>query len=122
MRYTHDMKLVLKNFTYRHYVRYLRKLPTHMQHVHAFVIAGTITGLIAAFILYTDYGFWHEKYQRDDAATDAAVDVPSRSMTETLSDFFGEASSRLSKVKQSGSGFLEGTDTYTSGGSSTEKQ
>ena len=41
--------------------------------MYGFIFAGSITALIAGFILYTDYGFWHERYQRSDDLTLSAT-------------------------------------------------
>jgi hypothetical protein len=88
-----------------------------MQRVHAVAFAAIVTGLIATFVLYTDYGFWHEKYSRtqEDNATSTPMVVESPS--EAFSHFFSEARTRFSNVgasvSSSSKGLLEGKETYT---------
>jgi hypothetical protein len=98
------MKLRLKNFTPEHYLRYIKRQSKHMQHIHAFAFAGTVTVLIAVFILYTDYGFWHETYLSDDIVSNQA------SSTRSFGDFWKEAGDRFHSIGKAS--FLEGTETY----------
>jgi hypothetical protein len=104
------MKLRLKNFTIEHYIRYVRRQSKHMQHMHAFAFAGIVTGLIAIFILYTDYGFWHEQYRSDDivAAQNAQIQSPGAA----VASFFSEAKSRFGSIRSSSSTLFTGTETY----------
>ncbi len=103
--------------TLKGYIRYMRKQPKHMQHMHAIVFAGSITALIAVIILYTDYGFWHEKYQRSDdlviSETVTNPKVESESLGEMLSRFWDEAHTQFGSIGTKGSSLLEGKETYT---------
>lgn len=112
--YTRDaMKLHLKHFTLRHYIRYVKRQNKHVQHIHGFVFAGIITGLIAFVILYTDYGFWHETYIADDSQMAADPAYVSESPSESLGRFWMEAKEQFSHVGSSSANFLEGKETYT---------
>lgn len=91
--------------------------------MHAAVFAGAITCALGAAILYSQYGFWHQKYSSED---DLLVQTSSINSTETmtspttaLSDFFKEASMRFTAVTDTMSSFLEGKDTYSQDENST---
>lgn len=107
------MKLRLKDFTLTHYIKHVRRQSKHVQHVHAFVFAGAITSLIAAFVLYTNYGFWHETYHAEDdlIATGEYEEIPSPS--ESLGSFWSEIKSRIGSIEVSPKQILEGKETYT---------
>ena len=69
--------LMKKYGSIKHYIAFLRRQPAHMQHIYAVIFAGSITALLAAIILYVDYGFWHERYVRnEEAATLETKDPP----------------------------------------------
>lgn len=113
------MKRHLKKYTsLTHYIEFLRRQPDHMQHIYAVIFAGSITALIAFVILYVDYGFWHERYVRDDTnvvATSTVIGAPiptPESPREMLSRFFGEASDRLKEIKMPSKEMLQGRETY----------
>src|SRR3989344_3099917 len=99
------------------YIRYMRKQSKHVQHIHAFIFAGTITLLVAIAILYTSYGLWHVKYR---ATGDLMVEgevittppVEPESPGEMLSRFWGEARTQFSSIGTSGASLLEGKETY----------
>ncbi len=111
------MKITWKHFTLKHYIRYVRRQNKHLQHMHAFVFAGTITGLLATFIMYTDYGFWHERYDSDEViAAKKEAEVKLASPGATFTDFFSEAKVRLSAIGTSN--LLEGKETYVNTGES----
>ena len=111
------MKFTLKNLSLRHYLRHVRRQNSHIQHVHAFAFAGIITALIAAFILYTDYGFWHERYQANDGLV--VVDDPntmsfdSAAPASSFGNFWAEAKARFTSIGSSSANLLEGKETYT---------
>jgi hypothetical protein len=114
------MKRYLKKYTsLKNYIEFLRRQPEHMQHIYAVVFAGSITALIAFVILYVDYGFWHERYVRDDlmvvqASSTVAVPAPTpESPGEMFSRFFGEARDRLKEIKIPNKDMLQGKETYT---------
>lgn len=106
------MRFLLKNFTFRQYVRYIRRQNKHVQHVHAFAFAGIITSLLAGVILYTDYGFWHERYVAEDALMVEEQAFDPESPGESLGRFFAEVKSRFGSIKDPGTPFLEGRETY----------
>lgn len=113
------MKRRLKRYTsLTHYIEFLRRQPSHMQHVYAAIFAGSITGLIAFFILYIDYGFWHEHYRSNDlVVVSTSTNVRENSVTpesplEMLSRFFGEAKDKLQNVDTTGIDLLKGKETY----------
>lgn len=110
-------RFVKKYLSTHHYLAVLRRQPSHMQHVYAAFFAGAVTVLIAAIILYFDYGFWHERYSRTELVeTNAVVEdsmVTVQSPTEMLGGFFKEASQRLQSIKTGSSSLLEGKDVYT---------
>jgi hypothetical protein len=103
------MKFHLKDLTFRHYIKFMRRQSKHIQHVHAVAFAGLITALIAFVLMYTEYGFWHETYRADDLEAAQTQETPSQS----FSDFYLEAKARFHAIGTSGSGLLEGKETYT---------
>jgi hypothetical protein len=107
------MKLHLKNFTMRRYIQYMRRQSKHMQHVHAIAFAGAITALIAGFIMYTDYGFWHETYVAEDALVATQPPFEAESPSESLGSFWREARERFGSIGSAGATLLEGKETYT---------
>lgn len=102
------MKIAWKKFTLEYYLRYMRRQSKHVQNIHAFVFAGTLTSIVAAFILYTDYGFWHETYVSDDLVAEQKTEIESPG--ESLSNFLTEAKTRFSSIQFSG--LLEGKESY----------
>ena len=107
------MKFVLKNLTLRHYLRHVRKQNKHIQHVHAFVFAGAVTAIIAGFILYADYGFWHETYVREDLVAATPEPFTPESPSESFGRFWQEARERFGSIGSAGADLLEGKETYT---------
>mgnify|MGYP003393941915 FL=1 len=86
-----------------------------MQHIYALSFAGVITAIIAAIILYTDYGFWHQRYIREEATTDIAVaETVAESPGKVLSRFWNEARTQFSNISSVSSGLLEGKESYQS--------
>lgn len=107
------MKFKWSNLTPEHYIRHMRRQSKHMQHVHAFVFAGAITCLVAAFILYSDYGFWHERYVSDELVVEQAdPKFDPESPGESIARFWQEAKQKFGEIGSSGSGLLEGKETY----------
>lgn len=107
------MKLHLKNFTLKHYLRHVRKQSKHIQHLHAIAFAGTITALIAGVILYADYGFWHETYRSDDLLVEMEEQASQQSEGKSFSSFLMEAKVRFNDIGSAGADFFEGTESYT---------
>lgn len=96
----------------KNYITYMRRQAKHVQHLHAFIFAGSITFVIAAIILYSDYGFWHERYNRNDTSAITSTTEMAESPIKVLSRFFGEAHSQFKGVASSSGGFFEGRETY----------
>lgn len=113
VRYTIPMKLLLKNFTLRHYIHYMRRRSKHVQHLHAMAFAGIVTSLIAGIILYTDYGFWHETYRREP---DALISEEPVSLSGSFGRFMDEARANFQNLGDAGAGLLEGKETYSKEG------
>ncbi len=107
------MKVHLKDFTLKRYLRYVRKQNKHIQHVHAIAFAGIVTALISAVILYADYGFWHETYVADETLVTSDPNVDAPSPMESLGNFFSEARSRFTSIGSTTQAYLEGKETYT---------
>ena len=112
------MKFHLKNFTLRHYLRYVRRQNKHIQHIHGFAFAGIITALIASFILYTDYGFWHETYRRQEAPVVTAEPVP---LGKSFGNFLQEAKTKFDAIGNASADLVGGTETYTKTATGTDK-
>ncbi len=105
----------MKKYTgLKHWISILRRQPKHMQHLYGFIFAGSITALIAGFILYTDYGFWHERYQRVDETATIATTTSSESPSEMITRFWNEARAQFSGIGITTASLLEGKETYTS--------
>lgn len=113
------MKLKLPNFTYRGYVRHLRRQNIHVQQLHALIFAGAITALMAFLILYYDYGYFHDVYVQKDAevVVEKVATVPAPSPVQTISSFFSEAKTRFGEIGKSGSSLLYGKDVYVNNNS-----
>lgn len=108
------MKRRLKRYTsLAHYIEFLRRQPRHFQHVYAAVFAGTITVVIAMIILYVDYGFWHEKYVKEELLVTATTTYKAESPTQMFSRFFSEAGTRFGEIKMPSKEMFQGKETYT---------
>lgn len=91
-----------------------------MQHVYALTFASLVTGLMAAFILYYDYGFWRDTYSRNEVVvSEQAGDGASKEATvETLSpkdmlgSFLEEAGARYRALATSSKDLLNGKEEY----------
>ena len=105
------MKFHLKNFTPEHYIRYMRRKPKHVQHLHGVAFAGIVTSLIAGVILYTDYGFWHETYQRAPEVDDS-VTVETVPLSQSFGNFLKEAKTKFNAIGSVSAELLEGKETY----------
>ncbi len=97
----------------KHYISVLRRQPRHMQHMYGFLFAGSITALIAGFILYTDYGFWHERYTRQDETLVIRDEGEPEPPSKMLSRFIEQARTQFGTIGKTGSSILEGKETYT---------
>ena len=100
-----------QRFTLKNYIRYLRHQHKNIQHIHAFVFASVVTGILSSIILYSSYGFWHERYSASEQEEDAVVrQMPSPG--ESFSSFWREAATRIEGIGKASSGLLEGTAEY----------
>jgi hypothetical protein len=107
------MKRYLKKYlSFKHYVDVLRKHPEHLQHAYAFIFAGSITSLIAFVILYTEYGFWHEKYVRDESVVVEMQSTSVPPLSEVFSRFLDDIKAEFGSINDTGSSFFEGKETY----------
>ncbi len=114
----HHIRNYEKYFSVYHYIEVLKKKPVHVRHIYALVIAGTITALIAAFILYVDYGFWHDRYIRTEEVevTTGEEDqmITVRSPREMIDGFFDEARKKVKTIQFSNPArVLEGKEKYS---------
>lgn len=118
-----SMKRYLKKYTsLTKYIAFLRRQPEHVQHIYGVIFAGSITALIAFFILYVDYGFWHERYLQKDEVVIIEEGPPhgdsfnekGKKPSDLFSDFFKEAETRFKSIDTSGKNFLNGKESYTS--------
>lgn len=106
------MKFNLPKFSYRGYVRHLRRQNIHIQRLHALVFASIITGMTAFLILYYDYGFFHDVYVQKNNDIEVVQTASAPSPTETFSSFMSEAKKRFSGIGESGADLLLGKDVY----------
>lgn len=114
-----SLKHYKKYLSTHHYIVILRRQPAHIQHMYAALFAGTITMLFAVIILYFDYGFWHEKYSRNEigievySATSTDNDtVIVSSPSDMIGNFVKEARDKLHGISNGKADILEGKDTY----------
>ena len=114
------MKLYKKYFSGKHWLAVLRRRPKHMQHVYAVIFSASITAILAAIILYHDYGFWHERYSRNDTEVHGEVveqSIPSKSPGEIMKDFLQEASTRMKSIDTD---VIQGKEVYIKESTTTE--
>ncbi len=120
------MKPYKKYLSIRHWLAFLRRQPVHMQHVYAVAFSGIITALLGAFILYYDYGFWHDRYSAKDVTVVEKKDtkeVETISPGEMMNGFLKEVGMRMQELKNTKTTVLEGKEVYTKEeSSSTESQ
>lgn len=111
------MKRHLKKYTsITHYIEFIRRQPRHAQHIYGVIFAGSITAVIAFFVLYIDYGFWHERYISEDIvkATSTEDQVVLESPSKMFGSFMKEAGERFKEIKIPNKDILEGKETYSS--------
>lgn len=113
--YTKYMRRHFKKVINPHYwLLFLRKQSKHVQKMYVTIISGSITLVIACVILYVDYGFWHERYKKDEEVIllQKEQEKP-ESPSQMMSRFLGEARSQFKTINVSPSKILEGKETYT---------
>lgn len=101
-----------KFFSFRSHLAYLRKQPVHFQHVYAGSVAGIVTAIFIAYILYTDYGFWHDRYTSGEVLEENKVEKM-ETPRETLFNLFKETRDRLKNIKENNNQFFGNKDTYS---------
>lgn len=109
------MKPYKKFLSLRHYVAVLRRQPRHIQHVYAAIMSGIVTASIGAIILYHDYGFWRERYTRNEVIETVVTPsepVEVESPQEMIHGFLREASVRLKQTESGNIDFLTGREEY----------
>ena len=104
--------------SFRHFLAFLRRQPRHMQHMYALAIAAISTGIVAAIILYADYGFWHEQYIAQDLLSSTTTPITLESPSEMIGRFWNDARTQFGGVRELGASLLQGTDTYYQGDNS----
>lgn len=115
------MKKRIKRYTsLGHYIEFLKRQPEHVQYMYAAVFAGSLTILLAIVILYVDYGFWHERYVREDlsvaSSTLSEVAPAPEPPMKMFSRFFGEAKDRLQGIDMPSKDMFIGKETYVHDG------
>ena len=86
--------------------------------MYAATFAACVTAIIAIGILYFDYGFWRERYNRNDIAevvttknsNDQLITVESPG--EIISNFFKEASVKVKAINIDKSTLLQGKEEF----------
>lgn len=110
------MKFYKKYLHPRHWLPYLRRQPKHMQHVFSLIVSGLVTAILAASILYFEYGFWRDRYSASEVVVvekmSEDTEVPSVSPGTMIGNFFNEATERVKTIKDQRS-LLEGKELYT---------
>jgi hypothetical protein len=99
-----------------HYLAVLRRAPVHMQHAYAALFAGVITTILTSVVLYFDYGFWHDKYNRDEVVETQTTGDPLvtvKSPGEMIGSFFKEAGDKIKTINVSSSTLPTGKENYT---------
>lgn len=89
------------NFSYKGYVRYLRKQHVHVQKIHAATFAGIISLTFFAAVLYLEYGYWDVKYERAAEAEKLSKQdstVLKESPTESLARLIAEGKTRFTEA------------------------
>lgn len=89
-------------WTIQHYIHFLRRQHVHIQHIHALVFAGVITSILAFLVLYFEYGFFHEKYSKQQVVFDEKIKEKANekieSPTEMIFNLFKEGKERFSNI------------------------
>lgn len=123
------MKRYLKKIiSPHHWIAVLRRQPKYVQRAYATIFAGVITSFLAFFILYTDYGFWNERYDSgydvvvgDTISSSDSIDKTDNtegptpeSPKEIFSGFFKEAYNQFKVIGSSSADLLKGKEIYFS--------
>jgi hypothetical protein len=88
-----------------------------MQHVYALSISGCVTAIIAAGILYFDYGFWQDTYKREEKLEVITKELEDPKLNtfsprEMMGSFFREAGERIKAIQLHNPSLLEGKEDY----------
>lgn len=119
------MKRYKKYFDVKHWLAFLRRQPKHMQHVYAVTFSAIITSFFASIILYYDYGFWHERYSRNDALVPVEQNnesMKTQSPGELMGSFLKEAKEKVNLIQTDTSNVLQRNEVYIKDGTSTESK
>ncbi len=119
------MKFYKKYLNPHHWLAFLRRQPKHMQHVYAVIFSAVVTSLLTSFVLYHDYGFWHERYLRSDSIITNAENndiKTTESPKEMLGSFFSEASDRIKSLGVNKTDLLQEEEVYVQESTSTENK
>jgi glycerol uptake facilitator-like aquaporin len=69
-----------------------------MQHVYGIIFSAAITAFLGAAILYFDYGFWRDTYNRSEiieTKETQKANVTTQSPGDMIGGFLHEASNRI---------------------------
>ena len=123
-------KFLKKIISPHHWIAVVRRQPKYVQRAYATIFAGVITSFFAFFILYTDYGFWNERYDSGSVVvvgdtissssesnnkTDNTEGPTPESPKEVFSGFVKEAYNQFKIIGSSSTDFFKGKEIYSSG-------
>jgi hypothetical protein len=101
--------------SFKGYIRYLRRQHVHIQRIHAGFFAGAICAVLASFILYSQYGFWHASYSREEELVKQDLQdktIRMESPFQSLSRLVEEGKLRFSGVTETLKPFMESEVTF----------
>lgn len=104
-------------FSLKNHIAFLRRQPEQIQHIYVGLFSAAITGLIAAAILYYDYGFWRDQYRRDENTLTVIANPKESIVVQSPGDMFQgflqEAGEKFKTLGASGTSLLENKEVYT---------
>lgn len=105
---------------YIRYLHYLRRSSKHIQSIHAFFFAGSITLLLALGILYFEYDFWrtttYTKADLEDISRleiKKSIEEKSESPITSFSLFVEEIGEKIHIVRGGGGALFEAKESYS---------
>lgn len=103
-------------WTIQHYISFLRRQHVRVQQIHSLLLAGVITVLLAIIVLYSQYGFFHTRYDRNKIIAEEKItsETPQKleSPSEMLSNLFKEGQVRFSNIGSSTFNFFDNKEVY----------
>jgi hypothetical protein len=92
----------------------MKRQPKPVQQLHGLVFAFSVSSILLSYVLYTDYGFWHDTYVRveEDILHTTKEPVQPESPIGLLGRFARDAKKELEGM-QVDTKFLEGKEVYT---------